>query len=79
MSLNDACSADVKVEKASIVDILERHVSDLDLRSSGDMSHVQLKFRGYEIKTVKLELSRSKKRSDSVVSGDWVRVAENEE
>ena len=74
-------SAGLAVEKASLVDILERHVADLDLctPSKGDGHHLDIKFRGFEVKTVKLELNRRKGRSDSVVSGDWVRVLEGQE
>ena len=70
-----------------MVDILERHVGDLDLEKKfsnvlgetlgQEMTYVDLKFRGFEIKTVKLELSRNdgkKDRSESVGSEDWVRV-----
>jgi hypothetical protein len=63
----------LNITKASVVDILEGHVADLDLEKR--LSYVDLKFRGFEIKTVKLELSRGKKgRSESVGSEDWVRV-----
>lgn len=75
----------MNITKASVVDILEGHVADLDLEKrlsnvvgetlGQELTCVDLKFRGFEIKTVKLELSRGKKgRSESVGSEDWVRV-----
>jgi hypothetical protein len=75
----------LKITKASVVDILERPVADLDLEKKfwnvvgetygQEVTYVDLKFRGFEIKTVKLELSSGKKgRSESVGSEDWVRV-----
>lgn len=70
-----------------MVDILERHVADLDLEKKfwnvvgetygQEVTYLDLKFRGFEIKTVKLELSRNdgkKGRTESVGSEDWVRV-----
>ena len=78
----------LNIAKASVVDILERHVADLNpkKRFSGvlethgqEMTYVDLKFRGFEIKTVKLELGRGKKgRSESIGSEDWVRVDDAE-
>jgi alpha-mannosidase len=46
------------VAKASIVDLLERHVEDLELVTSSDdgKTSVQLPFRGFQLVTVKLEL-----------------------
>jgi hypothetical protein len=77
----------LNIAKASAVDILERHVVDLDLEKrlsnvlgethGQEVTYVDLKFRGFEIKTVKLELSRGdgkKGRKESVGSEDWVRV-----
>lgn len=75
----------LNITKASVVDILERHVADLDLEKKfwnvlgetygQEVTYLDLKFRGFEIKTVKLELSNGKKgRSESVGSEDWVRV-----
>lgn len=75
----------LNIAKASVVDILERPVADLDLEKKfsnvlgetlgQEVTYVDLKFRGFEIKTIKLELSSGKKgRRDSVGSEDWVRV-----
>lgn len=46
------------VFKATIVDLLERHIEDLELVSSqkDDKTSIQLPFRGFQIVTVKLEL-----------------------
>jgi hypothetical protein len=74
----------LNIAKASAVDILERHVVEFDRLSNvlgethgQEVTYVDLKFRGFEIKTVKLELSRGdgkKGRKESVGSEDWVRV-----
>lgn len=46
------------VVKATIVDLLERHIEDLELVSSqkDDKTSIQIPFRGFQIVTVKLEL-----------------------
>lgn len=51
-------STTLPVVKATIVDLLERHVDDLELVSSAnsDKTSVQIPFRGFQIVTVKLEL-----------------------
>lgn len=49
------------VKKATIVDLLERHIEDLELVSSQNgKTSVRLPFRGFQIITVKLELYVSK-------------------
>lgn len=46
------------VVKATIVDLLERHVEDLELVTSrrDDKTAVQIPFRGFQLVTVKFEL-----------------------
>lgn len=46
------------VVKATIVDLLERHIEDLELVSSqqDEKTSIQIPFRGFQIVTVKLEL-----------------------
>lgn len=73
----------LKIVKAQLVNILEEHIEDVKVHDKSGMTgdkggdddevSINLNFRGYEIKTVKLTLGKaSKKRTDS--QGSWVKI-----
>lgn len=73
-------STGLPVAKAEIVNILEDHVEDLKLRSASgpnatnDDAEIRLRFRGYEIKTVRLTLKPGAKPKTRRDSGGWVKL-----
>jgi alpha-mannosidase len=75
------CSSGVEVKKAEIVNLLEDHVQDLkvhshevdNLKKQDTLVSVNLDFRGYEIKTVRLTVIGDKrKKRDS--GSSWVKL-----
>jgi alpha-mannosidase len=72
-------SAGLSIKRAEIVNLLEDNVHDLNIHTadtssiglSKDEQGVKLKFRGYEIKTVRLTLGAVSKRRDSA---GWVKI-----
>ncbi|KAK4688271.1 alpha-mannosidase, partial [Tremellales sp. Uapishka_1] len=67
---------DLAVIKAELVNIMEDHVGALNIHSGlyeNDKSstEVMIDFRGYEIKTVKLTLEKSKKKRESA---GWIKI-----
>lgn len=64
-------SAGLNVEKAEIVNILEDNIEDLKTGGKDD-TEIKLPFRGYEIKTVRLTVTPSKKLRRQ--SEGWVKI-----
>ncbi|GMK54493.1 hypothetical protein CspeluHIS016_0110790 [Cutaneotrichosporon spelunceum] len=67
------------VAKAELVNIMEDHMEDLKVSSAGpnsssDDSEIKLRFRGYEIKTVRLTLKPGAKPKAHRDSGGWVKL-----
>lgn len=74
------CSTGLPIAKAEVVNILEDHDHDLDLRAASGPNatssdtELKLKFRGYEIKTVRLTLKPGGKAKTRRDSGGWVKL-----
>ncbi|KAF8750121.1 Alpha mannosidase, middle domain [Rhizoctonia solani] len=69
-------SKKLKVSKAAITNVLEDHIEDLKVDNSDDqVVSFPLKFRGFEVVTVKLTVSLNKAQHKSSSSGEgWVQV-----
>lgn len=72
-------STGLPVAKAELVNIMEDNIEDLKLSSAGpnassDDSEIKLRFRGYEIKTVRLTLKPGAKPNARRDSGGWVKL-----
>jgi uncharacterized protein (UPF0335 family) len=73
------CSRDLAITKVELVNLLEESVHEIKVKSTtfaGETVHeVQLGFRGFEIKTVRVCLERKKKEKERRgSSGSWVKV-----
>lgn len=69
------------VKSASIVDLLERKIADVEVVSFGDedkgkkQKKIQLAFRGFQIVTVKLELDVERHHASKLVEEAWTEVS----
>ena len=73
------CRRDLAIKKIQLVNLLEEPVHEIEVKSTtfaGETVHdVQLCFRGFEIKTVRVCLERRRKEKERRgSSGSWVKV-----
>ncbi|QRV99556.1 glycoside hydrolase family 38 protein [Ceratobasidium sp. AG-Ba] len=69
-------SKKLKVTKAVVTNLLEDVVHDLDVEDGDENATIPLKFRGFEVVTVKLTVGASSSRHTKSPSQEWVQISD---